>query len=259
VNVCRSAQETGLNLAGAQFTLFGEPITLARLEVIRSIGAEATPDYGSADSGGSVGYGCLSPEEPDDIHVFSDLNGLIQADAGPFPKGALLVSSIRPTTPFVFLNVSMGDSATISHRRCGCPLEELGWPVHFHTIRSFEKLTASGMTFEDGDVITILEETLPRRFGGGPTDYQLVEELTDEGQPLVRLLVHPSVAAIDPEEVATFFLEALGTGSATRRVMSLHWRESGILSVERRKPFVTSSGKILHIWAKTNPLPEGSE
>jgi hypothetical protein len=137
-------------------------------------------------------------------------------------------------------------------------LEDLGWPVHLHTIRSFEKLTATGITFEDGDVTPILEEILPRRFGGGPTDYQLVEELTDEGQPRLRLLVHPLVAAIDPEEVSDFFLEALETGSPTRQVMALHWKESRILSVERRKPYVTSSGKILHVWTRSNSLPGGS-
>jgi hypothetical protein len=253
VSLCRAAEEAGVNLAGARLTITGEPVTDARLAAIRRTGADAAPDYGSADSGGSVGYGCLSPEAPDDIHVFSDLNGLIQADGPPFPKGALLLSSIRPTVPFVFLNVSMGDCATVTDRRCGCPLEKLGWQTHLHTIRSYEKLTAAGMTFEDADVVSILEEALPRRFGGGPTDYQLVEEPADDGQPCLRLLVNPAIAAVDAEEVSDFFLETLGTGSGTRRVMALHWRHAGILRVERRAPLATSSGKILHIWAKPEP------
>lgn len=54
--------------------------------------------------------------------------------------------------------------------------ERLGWTLHLHGIRSVEKLTAAGMTFLDSDVIRVLEEVLPGRFGGGPTHYQLVEE-----------------------------------------------------------------------------------
>jgi len=252
VSLCRSVEEAGIDIAGSRLTITGEPVTDARLAAIRRAGVEAMPDYGSADSGGSVGYGCLSPEAPDDIHVFSDLNALIQVDAHPFPKGALLLSSIRPTVPFVFLNVSMGDRATVTHRRCGCPMEKLGWLTHLHTIRSYEKLTAGGMTFVDADVVSILEEVLPRYFGGGPTDYQLVEELADDSQPRLRLLVHPSIPINDPVAVSELFLEALGAGSGTRRVMALQWRQAGFLRVERKAPFATRSGKILHLWAESN-------
>ncbi len=164
--VCLAAEEAGLDLGGARFTITGEPVTKARLDVIRRVRAEAMPDYGSADSGGSVSYGCLTPEAPDDVHVFRDLNAIIQVDAHPFPAGSLLLTSIRPTIPFFFLNVSMGDQAIVSYRRCGCPLEGLGWSMHLHTIRSYEKLTAGGMTFADTDIISVLEETLPKRFGG---------------------------------------------------------------------------------------------
>ena len=41
----------------------------------------------------------------------------------------------------------MGDEATFSDRSCGCPVEELGWRVHLHSIRSYEKLTGGGITF----------------------------------------------------------------------------------------------------------------
>ena len=37
------------------------------------------------------------------------------------------------------------------------------------------------MTFLDSDVIRVLEEVLPARFGGGPTDFQLVEQEDDDG------------------------------------------------------------------------------
>ena len=256
MRLCRAAEEVGADLAGARFTITGEPITEARLAAIRRVGGDAVPDYGSADSGGSVSYGCLSPEAPDDVHVFSDLNAVIQADGPPFPKDALLVSSLRPTTPFVFLNVSMGDRATMTERRCGCAMEALGWRTHLHTIRSYEKLTAGGVTFEDTDVVRVLEELLPRRFGGGPTDYQLIEDHGADGQPRLRLLVHPSVGDLDPDAVSEAFVEAIGSETESKRHMAAQWRQAGFLRVEREAPHASGSGKILHLVAAPAGRPE---
>lgn len=249
VRMCRAAEEAGVDLGGARFTITGEPVTDVRLDAIRRVHGDAVPDYGSADSGGSISYGCLSPDAADDVHFFSDLNALIEAEGPPFPKGALLVSSLRLTAPFIFFNVSMGDRATITERRCGCPLEALGWRTHLHTIRSYEKLTAGGVTFEDTDIIPFLEEVLPRSFGGGPTDYQLVEEEADDGQPRLRLLVDPSVGPIDPAAVSKAFLDAIGSNSENKKDMAAQWKQGGVLRVERKAPYPTPSGKILHLVA----------
>jgi hypothetical protein len=248
VRVCDAARAEGLNLAGAQFTVTGEPVTAARLDAIRAAGADAVPDYGSADSGGFIAYGCLAPIAADDVHDFQDLNGLVQPGdaAGPLPPDAILLSSLRPTAPFVLLNASMGDRARLDVRRCGCPLDALGWGPHLRTIRSFEKLTAAGMTFLDVDVVRVLEEVLPSRFGGGPADYQLAEEETPNGQPRLRLLVHPAVGPLEPDDVVAAFLGALGTGSGTERIMAEVWARGRVLRVERRPPVATQAGKVLH-------------
>jgi len=132
-------------------------------------------------------------------------------------------------------------------------MERVGWTAHLHTIRSFEKLTAGGMTFLDVDVIRVLEEILPSRFGGGPTDYQLLEEETQDGRPRLRLLVHPAVGPLGPGLVADAFLEALGDGSGAERVMGLLWRGADLLRVERRPPLATGSGKILHLHQQRRP------
>jgi hypothetical protein len=185
VRLCLAARAAGLDLAGAQFSLDGEPLTRARLDVIRQAGADGVPTYTTSETG-RMAEGCLDPAEADEVHFLTDLHGVIQpgADAGPdLPSNTLLVSSLRSSATFVLLNVSMGDQATISERGCGCPLERLGWTTHLHDIRSQEKLTAAGMTFLDTNVIRVLEEVLPARFGGAPTDYQLVE---DEGGPACR-------------------------------------------------------------------------
>jgi hypothetical protein len=256
VRLCLAALDAGIDLRGAQFMLSGEPTTAARLRVVGLTGAEALSRYSSTECG-PIGYGCLAPEAPDDLHLLHDLHALIQAAPGEavskLSAPALLISSLRSTAPFILLNVSLGDQAVVLPRACGCPLERLGWATHLHTIRSYEKLTGGGMTFLDTDVIRVLEEVLPARFGGAPTDYQLVEEEAADGQPRLRLLVHPAVGPLDPIEVVNAFLAAISAGSGAERVMGLLWREAGLLRVERLAPRMTASGKILHLHLEHMP------
>jgi hypothetical protein len=103
------------------------------------------------------------------------------------------------------------------------------------------------MSFLDTDVIPVLEEVLPARFGGGPTDYQLVEDEGEAGEPRLRLLVSPRVGDVDPHAVAEAFLAAMSFGSGVERVMGLMWRQARLLRVERRAPLTAASGKILHL------------
>jgi hypothetical protein len=264
VRVCQAAMEAGFDLSAAQFTLTGEPTTPSRLAVIRKAGAQAQPFYATVEAG-LIGLGCLAPAAPDDVHLFHDRLAVISAgvagDLG-LPANALFVSSLRVTgSPVILLNVSLGDQAVMTSRPCGCALESLGWPTHLDTIRSYEKLTAGGMTFLDTDLIRVLEEVLPGRFGGGPTDYQLVEEESADGQPRLRLLVHPAVGQFDGEAVAGTFLAAIGSGSGAERVMMLAWREGKVLRVEHHPPLATASGKILHLHVTRQPdrIPSGME
>jgi hypothetical protein len=254
--LCRLAESRRLSLDPLRFTLSGEPITEARLEMVRRAGARATARYGSVETG-PIGYGCLTPTEPDDVHLLSDLHALVQAGAdggaAGLPEKGLLITSLHPQSPFVFLNASMGDEAEMETRVCPCPLHPLGWTVHLRRIRSYEKLTGGGMNFAGTDVIAVLEEALPGRFGGVPTDYQMLEEETETGQSVLRLLVHPRLGPMDPGEVVDFFLTSLGSGSTVNRLMETMWRESGLLRVERREPVATKAGKILHFHLMRKP------
>ena len=260
VRLCEAARAAGLDLRGARFFICGEPVTAARLAVIERIGAEATPLYIAMETW-RLGEGCVAPEAPDDVHFLSDLHALVQAgprgDRFGLPASALLVTSLRMTAPLVLLNVTLGDQAVVVDRRCGCPLERLGWTRHLHTIRSYEKLTAGGMTFLDTDVIRVLEEVLPARFGGIPTDYQLVEEEGPGGHARVRLLVRPEVGPIDPAAVAETFLAGISAGTGAERIMGQVWRDAQVLRVERRAPMATASGKILHLHVGA-ASPDGS-
>ena len=254
VRICRAAREAGLKLNGAQFMLGGEPTTAARLSAIHRAGAEAEVSYNSTETG-IIGAGCLAPNAPDDVHLIHDRVGLIQPgghgqageDGTVLPSRALLFTSLLPRARLILLNASLGDQAEVVERRCGCPLEQLGWTTHLHTIRSFEKLTAGGMTFLDLDVVRVLEEVLPRRFGGEPTDYQLVDEEAADGQPCLRLLVHPRLGPLDGEAIRETFLAAIGPGSGVERLMAYLWRDARFMVVERQVPRATDSGKIQHV------------
>ena len=252
VRLCRVAAASGLDLAGAQFTVTGEPLTAARLAAIQRVGAEARPTYASTEAG-AIGEGCLARTTPDDVHVLHDRVAVVQAGAAGgvpgLPPRALLVTALRPHGPYVLLDTSLGDEADLEDRPGCCALAELGWTSHLRSIQSFEKLTAGGMTLLDVDVIRVLEESLPVRFGGGPTDYQLVEEEDADGQPRLRLLVHPDLGPLAPEKVEAAFLEEIGQGSGAGRVFALAWRAGDVVRVERRAPLATQSGKILHVRA----------
>ena len=227
----------------------GEPLTPARAAAFHAAGVTLLARYGTAEAP-SIALGCRRPSTPDAVHLLGDLYAMVQANGAPLapdlPPDALFITSLCRTAPLVLLNVSLGDRAVLGPATCACPLSGIGWTTELHTIRSFEKLTAGGMMFLDADVIRILEEVLPARLGGGPTDYQLVEDEAVGGRPSVRLLVHPRVPVAGLDAVRQVFLEAISEGSETARIMGMVWRDARLVSVERRIPIATASGKILH-------------
>jgi hypothetical protein len=250
VRLCQAAMEAGLDIAGAWFSLGGEPTTAARRALIESTGARIITSY-SASEAGNLGRGCLAPNSPDDTHFFQDLHAVVQPGADGLacglPPQALLLTSLRPGARFVLFNTCLGDQADLGPRSCGCPLEQLGWPTHVSSIRSFEKLTAGGMTFHDVDLIHTLEQVLPQRFGGGPTDYQLLDEEGPDGRPHVHLLVHPRLGPLDTDAIRSTFLDAISMGASGDRVMTLAWIGGDVLTVEREEPHATATGKIQHV------------
>jgi hypothetical protein len=181
--------------------------------------------------------------------LLHDRLALIQAeeDGEGVPAGTLFVSNLDPASPFILLNVSLGDQAIVVKRNCGCPLQHYGWTTHLHSIRSHEKLTGGGMLFLDTELVRVIEEILPKRFGVEASHYQLVEEEDKDGMPRLRLLVHPEVGAIEPRAVADTFLAAISSGNGIGRIKGIVWRDTKLIRVERSPPLTTDSGKILHL------------
>jgi hypothetical protein len=142
------------------------------------------------------------------------------------------------------LNAEVGDHGVLTRRRCGCLLDALGLDLHVHDIRSYEKLTSEGMNFYGADLIRLVEETLPSRFGGGPGDYQVVEEEV-EGLPRMSVVVSPRVGPVDEEAILAAAADELRSGPAHHGMMSEVWRDAQTIRVVRREPHATASAKVL--------------
>lgn len=164
------------------------------------------------------------------------------------PVQAVLLTVLAPRNSKIMLNVDTGDHAVLERRTCGCPLGRAGLDYHLHTIRSYDKLTSAGMHFAGADLLYLLEVALPSRFGGGPTDYQFVEDEVD-GQTLVKLVISPLVGELDEPAVGAFAMQQLVDRTTGGRIMAEVWGDGQVLRIERARPYATSAAKIqaLHV------------
>jgi len=256
VRVCLAAKEHGLDIAGTLFRFGGEPYTPAKYKVIAETGSRAVCHYSMAEIG-HIGIACAAPAFLDDVHLLKDKVAVIQREksvgTSGVSVGALIHTTLFLACPKIMLNVESGDYGELPERSCGCPLEALGFQQHLHTIRSYDKLTSEGMTFIGSDLIILIEEILPARFGGNPTDYQFVEE-EDGGLPKVSILVSPRVGNVDETKLITTVLQTLRSSSNANKMMADQWRKAQTLEVIRREPYATDSAKILplHILKEDN-------
>lgn len=247
VRVCLAAQDQGIDIAGSTFHVASEPYTPAKAQAIADAGCRGISNYAMTELG-RVGIACADPWALDDVHLVSDKLAVIQRERDINGTGtrvaSLLFTTLHPSCPKLMLNVESDDYARLARRTCNCPIGELGFSQHLSGIRSHEKLTSDGMNFMGGELITLLEQILPSRFGGQATDYQLAEEEIG-GLPQVRLVVSPRLGDLDHDAVAAAVLEELATGPAQNRMMSDIWRGGSTLTVVRREPYATGAAKIL--------------
>jgi len=248
VRLAMLVREHGAELRNLSLLIVGEPITDARRREIEASGARVIPSYSSTDAAG-ISYGCATPAAADDVHLMLDRFALITRERAPAPGSpsvpAGLVTSLSVHSSRIALNAELGDAMHVEERDCGCYLGVLGLRTHLSDIRSFEKLTGEGVTFALSRLVQILEEVLPRRFGGNSLDYQMVEEETAEGTTRMVLRVHPAVGAIDEADLCATFLHELGRGSAVDRFQANVWRTAGTIEIRREPPLATRAGKVL--------------
>jgi hypothetical protein len=241
------AKRDGVRLDGVTFITIAEPLTPAKLAGIREAGGRAFSSLGFTEFG-RITYGCAAPDGPDDTHICRDAVAVIRrrrsVDAIGTEVDALLFTTLLPDARKILMNMESGDYATMTDRRCGCPLDSAGWTEHLVNIRSFEKLNAEGRLFFGSELIALLEEVLPSRFGGTPTDYQLVEHEDAEGFTRLSLFAHPRLGALDEAALVATVDEAL-----RNKHVANTWvlREAGALRVHRAAPLLTQAGKLMSL------------
>lgn len=248
LRVCIAAQQAGLDLTGAVLLAGGEPPTPAKVEAIAEAGARWIPGYWITEAG-VLGLGCVNPVDVNDIHLFKDILALIQyprqVPGSDTVVDAFHFTTLMPTAPKLMLNVESDDYGLVESRSCDCPLETHGYTDHVRHIQSFRKLTGEGVTLIGSEMIHILEDVLPARFGGSLQDYQLLEEEDEDGFTRVSLVVSPTVEIADETEIIEVVLEALGQSSIAADFARAIWTQAKTLRVKRVEPTWTARGKLM--------------
>jgi hypothetical protein len=252
LRVALAAQEAGIRLDGLVISCGGEPLTPAKGRAIEKTGARYFSNYALTEAG-TLGNGCARPVDFTDVHLYKDAFALIthphQVEGFDVTVPAFNLTTLLPTAPKLLLNLQIDDYGIVEERLCGCDFEASGFTTHIRQIRSYRKLTGEGVTLVGDEMLQILEEVLPSRFGGTPLDYQLVEHEDEQGFTRLSLAVHPRLEIADEQAVIDVMMDALRRSSAMADAARGAWQRYGTLQVKRVEPVLTSRGKLmpLHI------------
>ncbi|NHZ73121.1 MAG: hypothetical protein GWP16_01460 [Nitrospirae bacterium] len=261
VKIAKAALGMGVSLSPVTFVVSGEPFTDSKRAVVESAGAGFTVQYGYTPGAVHVSRGCARRRVTDDMHV--DLTTLAVVEHSRIVDGdalsvlPLLFTTLHPSAAVLQINVENGDHAVLERNRCGCDLGEAGFDLHIHHVRSFEKFTCQGMNYAFTDLYELVEGRLPAKFGGGPGDYQLVEDGQDGGDVLLVLRVAPGLGDLDEGAVLRELERGLSASSRNQRFMARIWQEAGVLKVRREPPQVSERGKVLPLLVAPGPREVG--
>jgi len=111
-------------------------------------------------------------------------------------------------------------------------------------------MTSEGMNYSGSDLFELLENTIPSEFGGGPGDYQLVEEEDQNGQTRLTLVIHPKVGDLNEAKLLSRLQQSLAQGSRNHRFISRIWRDAETFRIRREAPYGSARGKILPLHIK---------
>ena len=101
------------------------------------------------------------------------------------------------------------------------------------------------MTLVGTDMLRILDEVLPARFGGTPLDYQVLEEEDSDGFTRLSLVVSPKIRLPDDQRVIDTVLDSLRWSGEAADLARATWRQAGTWRVKRMEPIWTARGKLM--------------
>ncbi len=253
VRLCLAAEEAGLDLRGATIKGGGEPATSAKVRQFERAGVRYVSNYAMREAG-SLASGCARPADGSDVHLFKDAYALIthpyEVNEAGVTLPAFNLTALLPTAPKVMLNVQMDDCGIVEERHCGCELESYGYTTHLRQIRSYSKLTGEGVTLIGTEMVRILEEVLPARFGGTPLDYQMMEQEDTDGFTRLYLVISPRVEISDEAAVVSALLQTLRESSAMADAARTVWQDARTIRVRRTEPVWTDFGKLAPLWSE---------
>lgn len=264
LRICLAAQELGIDLTGVTLSGGGEPPTDAKVAAVSKTGARLMSNYNFQEAG-PIGHMCMNGVETNDQHLMQHHLAMITRPrmVPGFDRevDALCYTTLLPSARKLMFNVETDDYGLVETRDCGCPWEEFGFTTHIRGIRSFQKLTGEGVTLVGNEMVHILEDVLPTRFGGTPLDYQLHEEEDERGFTRLTVVVSPRVGELDESAVVETVLASLGEASHAGDISRAIWGQAGSLRVRRAEPTWTTRGKLmpLHLERRTRPSRPSSE
>ena len=243
--VAAAAIDHGLDISGSTFFCGGEALSEVKRALLVQAGVRPVISYWISEIG-VIGRACRQMTSGNRVHQFHDSMAVIshrrQAPLADVELNSLLFTTLLPFTPILVINAEMEDSAVIAPARCDCLLSRTGWTTEIGDIQSFGKLTGHGITLLGNDLVRILEEELPRHFGGRPGDFQLAER-DGARQTEVDLRVSPRLAGIAPDLVRDYFFQQI---RGKQGGMPAEWvlKQSDALRVVVEEPIATGSGKV---------------
>ena len=244
--VAGAALDRGLDIRGSWAFVVGESLTDLKRDLIESAGIRVYPTYGTSDFGG-IGGPCSQMTSGNCVHISRGSVALIGRPIENIwgdgePVNSLHLTGLLPFHPRFLINVEIGDTGIIEPATCDCTYSRIGYVQQVREIAAISKICGQGSTLYARDIVQVLEEGLPARFGGRPGDYQLIE-VEGVAQTDLELRVHPRLAIASPQAVLESFLAQCRNTYGGALAVRL-WTESRGIRVETKSPVLASSGKF---------------
>ncbi len=248
VRIVAAARDQGLDIRDTLFLVSGEALTEGKRALIEEAGCRVFSRYHIAEVG-PIGYGCRRMTSGNCVHLFSDavaaVNYRQRAPLTDVEVDSILFTTLLPSAAKILINADMDDAGRVETVDCDCTWSRVGLTCQVSGIHSVGKLTGHGMSLVGTEMVHLLEHKLPARFGGAPSDFQLVET-EENAQTRLVLRVSPRVGNHAVEEIESYFLREVRS-CYTGRLASRVWWHAGALQVIRAEPLVTPSGKVLQL------------
>lgn len=241
----RWASEQGIQLDGVVAFPASEPVTKGKLDAIRAAGMAALPAYAFVPEG-TVAITCPSLDD-EQYHVWDQDLAVVarRRDRGDGTQvDAFCWTSLAIEAPRVLLNVENDDFGHVDdHADCDCPLGRLGLRTRLSDIRGMSKVVAAGISIDGSTFDRLCEQLLPARLGGGPGDYQFVEDDTG-GRTIIELRISPGVGPVDETAGLALVRQTIEADELGVLASSV-WGDDGHVRIVRADPVITRAGKQL--------------